>query len=145
MEAGCPFHLVTTMPNTLTITLPDSAFDGLIEAGNRNGTTAEAIATELLTNQGNSYADLFRLGRITGAAFVLRFTPEEYTAIMAASAEDPGVAGYITELAQQAHVPLSDPRLPEALQTLAQAGLIAPDRVDALLAYDRPTPVSLGE
>lgn len=128
-----------------TITLSDKALDGLIEAGNRNGTTAEAIATELLTNQGNSYSDLFRIGVITSAAFVLRFTPEEYAAIVAAGPDHPEVAGYITQLADQAYVALNDPRLQPALETLAQEGLIAPERVDALLAYDRPVPAGLGE
>jgi hypothetical protein len=124
-----------------TITLSDKAIDGLIEAGNRNGTTADAIATELLTNQGNSYADLFQIGRITSAAFVLRFSPEEYAAIMAAAPERPEVAGYITQLCQQPYVPLTDPRLQPALQAMAVAGLIDAGRVDAILAYDRPEPV----
>ena len=126
--------------STLTITLPDTAYDGLIEAGNRNATTAEAIATELLTNQGNSYADLFKIGTITSAAFVLRFTPQEYAAIVAAASEHPEVAGYITQLCNQGHVPLTDPRLRPALETMAQAGLINAARIDSLLSYDRPAP-----
>lgn len=136
------------MNNILTITLTDKAYDGLIEAGNRNGTTAEAIATDLLTNQGNSYSDLFKIGVITSAAFVLRFTPEEYAAIVAAAPEHPEVAGYITQLSDQAFVSLNDSRLHPALESLAQAGLIGSNRVDALLSYDRPVPAaegSLGE
>lgn len=123
-----------------TITLPEDAYDGLVEAGNRNGTTAEAIATELLTNQGNSYADLFHIGRVTSAAFVLRFSPEEYAAITAAASSHPEIAGYITQLCQQPYVPLTDPRLQPALQAMAGAGLIDTSRVDAILSYERPEP-----
>lgn len=123
-----------------TITLSDKALDGLIEAGNRNGTTAEAIATELLTNQGNSYADLFHIGRVTSAAFVLRFSPEEYAAITAAASGHPEVAGYITQLCQQPYVSLTDPRLQPAMQAMADAGLIDTSRVDAILSYERPEP-----
>jgi hypothetical protein len=130
---------------TLTINLPDSALDGLIEAGNRNNTTAEAIAAEALTNQGNSYAELFGLARVTGAAFVLRFTPDEYAAIVNAAPSNPDVAGYITQLAAQAWVPLTDPRLQPALESLAAAGLIAPERVTELVAYDRPVLAQPGE
>lgn len=130
---------------TLTISLPEGALDGLVEAGNRNGTTAEAIAAELLINQGNSYAELFGLARVTGAGFVLRFTPQEYAAIVQAASQSQDVAGYITELAGQAWVPLTDPRLQEALVSLAQAGLITPDRVAELTAYQRPVPADLGE
>lgn len=126
--------------STLTITLTDKAYNGLVEAGNRNGITAEAIAAELLTNQGNSYADLFQIGTITSAAFVLRFTPQEYAAIMQAAPEHPEIAGYIAQLSNQAYVPLTDPRLQPALEAMAQAGLIEPGRLDAILFYERPEP-----
>jgi hypothetical protein len=59
--------------------------DGFIEAANRNSTTPEALALEFLEQQGKSYADLFRIGVITSAAFIARFTPEEYAAILAAA------------------------------------------------------------
>ncbi|MFZ9326302.1 MAG: hypothetical protein ACO24H_02435, partial [Polynucleobacter sp.] len=70
----------------LTITLTDPRLiDGWVEAANRNGTTPEAIAGGFLENQGRSYADLFGVGVITGAAFVARFTPAEYGTILAAA------------------------------------------------------------
>ena len=72
--------------SSLTIALTDTRLiDGWVEAANRNNTTPEAIAEKFLTNQGRSYADLFGVGVITSAAFVARFTPTEYGAILAAA------------------------------------------------------------
>ena len=124
----------------MNITLSEKALDGFIEAGNRNGTTAEAIATELLENQGNNYADLFHIGVITSAAFIARFRPAEYAAIMCAAEQSPEVAGYISELVNRPFVPLWDPRLSAAVTALAQAGLINEERLPEIMAYDRPTP-----
>ena len=124
----------------MNITLSAQALDGLIEAGNRNGTTAEAIATELLENQGNSYAELFKVGVITSAAFMARFHPAEYAAIMGAAEQSPEVADYIKQLTEHATVPLNDPRLAEAVNALAAAGLIQASRVPEILFYQRPVP-----
>ena len=129
----------------ITITLPEGAYDGLVEAGNRNGTTAEAIAAELLTNQGNSYAELFRVGVITSAAFMARFTPAEYAAIRTAAESNAQIAGLIALLTSVPHVSFSDPRLEPGLALLVQEGLLAPERTVELLAYDRPAPAGLGE
>lgn len=131
--------------STLSITLPVRAFNGLIEAGNRNGTTAEAIAAELLTNQGNSYAELFRIGVITSAAFIARFTPAEYAAIRTAAETNPQVAGLIEQLTTSPNVAMDDPRLEPGLALLASEELITPERATELLDYPRPVPASLGE
>jgi hypothetical protein len=124
----------------MEITLPQRALDGLVEAGNRNGITAEAIATELLTSQGNQYADLFRVGVVTSAAFIDRLTIAEFGAIKAAAAVNEAVAGLIRALTDSPNVSLDDPRLAPGLALLASAGLIAPERVPELLAYERPQP-----
>lgn len=131
--------------NTLTITLSNRAYDGLVEAGNRNGTTAEAIATELLANQGDNYAGLFRVGIITSAAFMARFTPAEYGAIMTAADTNPEVAGLIDTLTASPHVWFNDPRLEPGLALLVAEELIAPERTTELLSYDRPVPAPVGE
>lgn len=125
---------------TITLSLSKKALDGLIEAANRNGTTAEAIAAELLENQGNSYANLFKIGVITSAAFMARFKPAEYAAIMGAAEQSEEVASYVTQLTEHAVVPLNDPRLTAAVEALAAAGLIEESRVPEVLAYQRPVP-----
>jgi hypothetical protein len=130
---------------SLTITITDPRIiDGWVEAANRNGITPEAIAAEFLTTQGDSYAELFHIGVITSAAFIRRFTAPEYGAILAAAEQSPEVAALVDELTASPNVALSDPRIEPALQQLAAAGLIAEDRIPALMAYTRPEP-ALGE
>lgn len=121
----------------ITVTLPsDRATDGLIEAANRNGITPEALALEILAQQGKSYADLFKIGVITSAAFIARFAPEEYAAIIAST--DPVVQGLLATLLAEPLVNFADERLAPGLQVLVDTGLLAPERVPELLAYDRP-------
>ena len=124
---------------TITITLPSSRnTDGLIEAANRNNTTPEALALELLALQGKSYADLFKIGVITSAAFIARFTPDEYAGILAAAETDATIAGLMATLLAEPIVNFDDPRLAPGVQALVDAELLAPERVAPLLAYDRP-------
>lgn len=131
--------------DNLTITLTDPRIiDGWVEAANRNGTTPEAIAAEFLATQGNSYAELFKIGVITSAAFIRRFTATEYAAILAAAEQSPEVAALVDELTASPNVALNDPRLEPGLQQLAAAGLIEEARIPELLAYTRPEP-AVGE
>jgi hypothetical protein len=123
----------------LTINITDQRIiDGWTEAANRNGTTPEAIAAEFLSQQGTSCADLFKIGVITSAAFIARFTPQEYGGILAAAEVDEAVAGLLATLLAEPIVNFKDPRLAPGLEQLAAAGLIAPERVPELLAYQRP-------
>lgn len=138
--------------DTLTITLTDRrVIDGYIEAANRAGMTPEVLAAEFASDQGKRYADGFKIGLLTSAAFVQRFTPAEYGAILAASVppEDAtpeelevasAVASLVTELTSSPMVSLDDPRLGPGLGLLVSAGLIAPERVAELLEYDRSVP-----
>lgn len=126
---------------SLTIAIADARIvDGWVEAANRNGTTPEAIAAEFLTTQGNSYAELFKIGVITSAAFIRRFTATEYATILAAAEQSPEVAALVDELTSSPNVALYDPRLEPSLRLMADAGLIAEARIPELLAYDRPEP-----
>jgi hypothetical protein len=131
--------------STLTITLSDTRLiDGWVEAANRNGSTPEQLALDFLKHQGRIYADLNRIGLITSSAFIRRFTPPEYGAILAAAEQSPQVAALVDELINSPTVALDDPRLEPGLQALAAAGLIAAERIPHLLAYSRPVP-TLGE
>jgi len=123
----------------ITITLPSGRnADGFTEAANRNGTTAEALALELLEAQGKSYADLFKVGVITSAAFIARFTPAEYSGILAAAETDATVAGLLATLLAEPLVNFDDPRLAPGLDVLVQAELLDAARVAELLSYERP-------
>ena len=70
--------------NTLSLTVTNPRhIDGFIIAANGAGMTPEALLSEFVAQQGARYANDFRVGIITGAAFVARFTPQEYGAILA--------------------------------------------------------------
>jgi hypothetical protein len=73
--------------DTLSLTLTNTrVIDGLIFAANSAGKTPEAYAEWLLTQDGHRYADANKYGILTSAAFFARFTPTEYTGVLAASA-----------------------------------------------------------
>jgi hypothetical protein len=123
----------------LTVTISHPRFvDGFIEAANRNGTTPEAIAIGLLEQQGKSYADLFKVGVITSAAFIARFTPTEYAGILAAAEVDENVKALLDTLLAEPLVNFDDPRLEPGLQQLVDAELLDAGRLEALLSYERP-------
>lgn len=125
--------------SSLTVTLTDQRIvDGWVAAAIRNGTTPEALAREFLDHQGRTYADLNRIGLLTNGAFIRRFTPEEYTAILVAAEESSDLAELIDQLISEPIVVLDDPRLEPGMQQLVAAGLLAPERVAELLAYERP-------
>lgn len=124
----------------LTITLPQRAYDGLVEAAIRNNRDTEELAAEILTHNGFGYADMFRIGVMTSAAFVARFTPSEYGAILAAAEVNQEVGQLVSELTSSPYVALDDARLEPGLNQLVAAGLLAAERVPQILAYTRPQP-----
>ena len=127
------------MINSITITLTDlRSIDGWVEAANRANMTPEAMALELLTHQGLRYADLFRIGVLTSAAFVQRFSAAEYGAIRAAATQSAEVASLIGELVNSPTVVLTDPRIPPGLAMLTAAGLLAEGRAAEIMAWERP-------
>lgn len=127
--------------DTLTITLSNTRLiDGWVAAANTNGTTPEALALEFLENQGRSYADLNRVGVVTGAAFVARFTSTEYGAILAAAQDNAEVAALLQQLFDSPSVALDDPRLAPGLALLVSEGLLDADRPAEILSYVRPEP-----
>jgi hypothetical protein len=93
--------------DTLVITLTNSrAIDGLLFAAGTTGKSVAAYAEGLLVQEGRRYADAIGHGIITSAAFVARFTPAEYGAILAAAevVEVPEpIPGVPTEAEQQAY------------------------------------------
>ena len=127
--------------DTLTITLTNARqIDGFITAANGAGMTPEALALEFLSQQGARYADDFRIGVITGAAFIARFTPAEYGAILTAAETNEAVAALVADLKASPNVALDDPRLEPGLALLVSEGLLDAARPAEILAYDRPTP-----
>ncbi len=127
--------------NSLTITLADiRAIDGWVEAANKAGITPEAMALELLQHQGLRYADLFKIGILTSAAFVQRFTATEYGDIRAAAEQVAEVASAIGELLEEPFVVLTDPRIAPRLAMFTATGLLAQGRAEELQAWEHPIP-----
>jgi len=130
--------------DSLTITLTDTRLiDGWVAAANANGLSPEAIGQEFLATQGRSYVDLYRVGIITGAAFVARFTPAEYGDILTAAATNPEVQGLLDQLLDSPNVALDDPRLKPGLALLVSEDLLDAARPAEILAYVRPEPLGL--
>ena len=72
--------------NSISLTITDiRVIDGLVYAANSAGLSPQAYAELLVTREGRRYAEKNLYGVITGSAFVRRFTPAEYTAIVTAS------------------------------------------------------------
>jgi len=124
--------------NQLTVTTTERAYRALVVAAEANGLTVEALASEAIQQVGISYAEIFRVGVMTSAAFVRRFTVAEYAGILAAAEENTVVALLVAELLEAPYVALDDERLRPGLEALALAGLLDADRIAAILDYNPP-------
>ena len=124
--------------NQLTVTTTERAYRALVVAAEANGLTVEALASEAIQQVGISYAEIFRVGVMTSAAFVRRFTVAEYAGILAAAEANTVVALLVGELLEAPYVALDDERLRPGLEALAQAGLLDADRIAEILDYNPP-------
>ena len=126
----------------ITVVITDPlVVDGLIEGANRNETTAEDIALSVLARQGQMYAELYSVGITTSAAFMARFTPAEYAAIMSAAQAPGEVQDQLNLLISEPTINYYDPRLVVGLDTLVLADLLTAERAVELLGYERPVPL----
>jgi hypothetical protein len=135
--------------DSLSFTLTDHrAIDGVIATVNRQnvGRTADEWVTvdqfwaEQVTALAKNLANSENVGIITSAAFIQRFTTDEYSGIIAASKTDADVAALINTLANSAYVYLDDARILPGLQQLVTLGLLEANRIPEIVAYDRPEP-----
>jgi hypothetical protein len=124
--------------NQLTVTTTERAYRALVVAAEANGLTVEALSSEAIQQVGISYAEIFRVGVMTSAAFVRRFTVSEYAGILAAAEQNTVVALLVGELLEAPYVALDDERLRPGLEALAQAGLLDAERIAAILDYNPP-------
>lgn len=91
---------------------------------------------QYVQSQVESRADaaLQRYSVIKPYAFVERFTPTEYSGIVAAAASDANVAGYLALLKTKELVNLRSPSVAAGLNYLEQHGLIAEGRAAQIAA-----------
>jgi hypothetical protein len=124
--------------NQLTVTTTERAYRALVVAAEANGLTVEALVSEAIQQVGINYAEIFRVGVMTSAAFVRRFTVDEYSGILVAAAANTVVDLLVGELLEAPYVALDDDRLRPGLEALVQAGLLDADRIAEILDYNPP-------
>lgn len=123
----------------ITLTISGRAHDGFLAAAAKNNVSLTDFVATVLTEAGVGYADLLRVGRITSAAFIQRFSVQEYNGILGASESSLAIKKLIEDLVKEPEITLDDPRLQNGLQVLVAAGLLAESRVEELLAHEIPT------
>jgi hypothetical protein len=131
---------ISELSATLSADTDQRYMDGWVAAANAAGETPEAFVEQFLRDQGKTYAGLYKVGTWPAAAFVLRFTTEEITAIRAAAETDENVAGILAQLGAEPFVAVDDPRVGPGVGYLVMAGLLTQERAAEVLAYDRPEP-----
>ena len=128
--------------NLLTVTLTNPRqIDGYIQAANGAGMTPEALLSELVANQGARYANDFKIGVLTSAAFIRRLSTQEYAGIITAAESSSEIAGLIEKFTDQPIIALDDERLIAGLQQLVEIGLLTQERKAELVLYQRPQPL----
>lgn len=147
--------------DSLTITLSDKRLvDAIVKTAYIHKTTPEIFALEILRGSAKTYASLHKIGVITSADLISRFTPEEFSAITVASipiknpqdieseeerekafehnARSSTISSLIKSLNSEPTITLDDPKLISGLNKLVSMGFLTQDRVAELLSYDRP-------
>lgn len=104
--------------------------------------TTEAYLQSIVEKACLSYRDQYAVDRIPSAAFVMRFTPAEYSAIRAAGETDPIMAGFVQAVDEAPYVWLAAQQVIQGVNYCAVQGLITQERADEILAYSIPTPTS---
>jgi hypothetical protein len=120
---------MTTISLTLTV------------AANGAGMTLDVLITEFVAQQGARYANDFKVGIITGAAFIRRLSTQEYAGIITAAESSSEIAGLVEQFTEQPIIALDDKRLIAGLQQLVEIGLLTQERKAELLLYQRPQPL----
>jgi len=138
--------------DSLTVTISEKrVLDGLVVAANSASMSPEAYCSLLLERDGRRFADSNDIGVVTSAAFVGRFTPQEYSDILAASVAAPDasideqtkaaqVKYLLDELFASPYVALDDSRAVDGVNLLVSFELLAPSRPEEILSYVRPEP-----
>lgn len=124
----------------ITIQISGRARDGLLAAAANNNQNLTDFITNILIDSGTSYADLLKIGKITSAEFVRRFSVQEYYAILTAAESNPPIRNLIDALVKEPEVTLDDPRLMAGLQVLVAAlpDALPASRIEELLSYEVP-------
>jgi hypothetical protein len=125
--------------NILTGSITNHRYiDGWVAAANAAGQTPEQFVSEFMDVQGRSYAGIYKIGTWPAAAFVMRFSNAEITAIRTAAEADENVTGILAQLQSEPFVAVDDPRVKPGLNYLVAVGLLSAERAVEILTYERP-------
>lgn len=129
----------TEITVTLSATGADQRYvDGWVAAANAAGETPEDFLAQFIRDQGRTYAGIYQVGTFPAAAFVMKFTNTEITAIRTAAESDANVAAVLAQLQSEPFVAVDDPRVAPGLDLLVAVGLLTAERAAEVMAYERP-------
>ena len=103
-------------------------------SGNFTPITGAQLLDQQINILLNQWASKYNVGKIPSAAFILRFTAEEYAAITAAAAQNSQLQDYLNQLNAAPTVNLFSSVVIDGVAALVAAGLLAQDRVATILA-----------
>lgn len=130
----------------ITVTVSSRAHLGLAEAAIKNNLTIESLASDVVEKSGISYADLFKIGVVTSAAFIKRFKTEELVNILSVSETNPEFDKLISKLTEEPYVNLLSDEVIGGVNLLKDANLLADEnRVNEILNVEIYTPVNVVE
>ena len=130
----------------VTLTLSNRAYLGLAEAANRNELSIEFLASDVVEKSGISYADLFKIGVVTSAAFIKRFKTDELVNILTAAENNTEFNQLVSKLTEQPYVNLLSDEIIGGVNLLKESNLLADEsRVAEILNYETSTPMNTVE
>lgn len=130
----------------ITVTVSSRAHLGLAEAAIKNNLTIESLASDVVEKSGISYADLFKIGVVTSAAFIKRFKTEELVNILSVSETNPEFDKLISKLTEEPYVNLLSDEVIGGVNLLKDANLLVDEnRVNEILNVEIYTPVNVVE
>jgi hypothetical protein len=131
---------ITLLAATLESASDQRCIDGWVAAANSMGQPVEDYFAAFLREQGQEFANRYKVGVMPSSEFLLRFTAAEIGAIIEAAQTDSNVAELLAEVRREASVAADDPRIGPGLQYLIGAGLLDESRLPEITAYERPLP-----
>lgn len=109
---------------------------GVVAAAAQTGETPELYLQRVIEAAAESYRSEYNVDRITAADFILRFTPEEQTAIAASS--DELVLGFMQRIRESLYVWLASDEVVSGLAYLVASGYLTTERSNIIAAWYIP-------
>ena len=132
----------------ITLTITDKRLLAGVDA-NKNqhapDQTAEQYMQAWLDQIVDSWATAYKIGIVSSAEYVLRFTGAENSAITAAAETDPLIAASLEDVRSRSTVRLYANGVVQGMAYLVAQGLLTQARADEIMAYSVPAPAPAPE